>query len=221
MQKTTIGSTADNRTVRVTPEGALVTTFTSALPIDKETIIIPFSTFLTIDGIPVGEGGISDLTVNGSINSVDAFVTGQSEGDLYVTSANIVIADSPTVSLNTFGGITALTNGLKIFYDISTGRREIASTVTTNFDLIRLGSLTTGLGSKNDAYQANALNAAGDDGYNPVLDLSLLSPLGIGIRIRKNSIDKLGFTIQDNLGAVNTFNILVTGYIRLINDLGE
>lgn len=221
MQKTVIGSSKDKRTVRVTPEGAFVTTFTSALPVDEETLIVPFSTAMTINGIPLADGGDSDLTVDGSVTPVDVFILGQSDGDVYITSANIVLADSPTVSLNQFGGITALTNGISFFYEIPSGRRELATPLTTNFDFIRIGSLTTGLGSKNDAYQANNLNAGGDDGYNPVLDLTLLSPLGIGIRLRKNSPDKLGFCISDDLSTINTFNVIVTGYVRLINEIGE
>lgn len=219
--KTVIGNTKDERTVRVTEEGAFVVTFTSALPIDEEIKIIPFASLLTIGGVPVSEGGVSDLNVDGSTTSVDAFVTGQEAGDLYLTTANIVIADSPTVALNLFGGIAALTNGVLFFYEVPSGRKELATSITTNFDFIRLASLTEGLGSKNDAYQVNKLNAAGDDGYNPVFDLGRLSPLNTGIRIRKNSNDKLGFCIRDDLTAVNTFNVIAIGYIRLIDDVGE
>lgn len=221
MNKTIIGSSKDNRTVRVTDEGAFVMTFTSALPVDEDTLIIPFSTFLTINGIPLIDGGNADLTVDGSSQDVDAFITGQKEGDLYITSANIVIADSPSVSLNQFGGITELTTGIDFFYEIKSGRRNLAAPIKTNFGFIRLGSLTTGIGSKNDAYQINKINAAGDDGFNPILDLSLLSPLGIGMRVKKNSNDKIGISIRDNLSAVSTFDVLVTGYIRLIADIEE
>ena len=51
-----------------------------------------------------------------------------------------------------------------------------------------------------------------EDGYNPVMDFTRISPLGV--RLRADTKDKLGVSIRDDLTSVNTFNILITGFIR-------
>lgn len=131
-----------------------------------------------------------------------------------------MIADSGSIQLNKFGSDPALINGVDVIYQTD-GVDITLANLKTNFEFIRLGSLTAATGSKTDAFQLANTNPANEDGYNPVVDLSRLSPHGFGIRIRKNSIDKLGIVIKDNLTGISTFNILFTGYLRLIDDFNS
>lgn len=217
--KTSIVGDSRGTVARVTRGGALVTTLSPTLGVENTITAVPFTTLLTVDGKPVSKGGQFNLNVNGSLTSpISAYVTGQQEGDWYITTANILIADSGVIALNKFGSRTALINGLDFFYDIPQGSRSFGLPIKSNFDLIRLSTLSEGIGGKNDSYQMSNVDSSNNDGYNPVLDLSRLSPFGLGIRIRQNSNDKLGFRIRDNLTAVVTFNVILTGYIRLIAD---
>lgn len=193
---------------KIEDEG-LLTSVLPYPPINVENQIIPFVGSLTVNG----DGVTTSLSVDGSVNPVDAFVGPPIFGDLYLTSANILIADSGVIALNRFGNITGgLTNGVDLFVENANQRIAFATGLKTNFDLIRLGTLTQGLGSKNDAYQMSNATPANLDAYNPIVDFTRVSPHGI--RLRKDTSDKLGITINDNI-TVDTFIISITGYIRI------
>ena len=179
-------------------------------PLDVDDKIIPFFGALTVDG----DGVTTSLSVNGSVTPVDAFIGPPIIGDLYLTTANILISDSGAIALNKFGSINGgLLNGINFFNESANERLDISIALKTNFDFIRIGTLTVGTGGKTDAYQLAAANTDNDDGYNPVLDFTRVSP--IGIRLRADTKDKLGICINDDLTSVNTFNIVITGFIRV------
>ncbi len=194
---------------KVEDEGVL----TSVLPYPPLNVpnnIIPFVGNLTVNG----DGTTSDLTVDGSVNSVDAFVGPPITGDLYITSANILIADSGVIALNRFGNINGgLANGMDFFIENANQRFLFSGKLKTNFDFIRVGTLTQGLGGKNDAYQMSNATPLNEDAYNPVIDFTRVSPLGV--RLRKDTLDKLGVIINDDITSISTFNILINGYIRI------
>lgn len=178
-------------------------------PLAVKNLEIPFFAQMTING----DGVTSDLTVNGSVVPVEAFVKSSSRGDIYISTANVLIADTGAVALNKFGAKVALTNGLKFFVSTENEKIDISIDLKTNHDFIRIGTLTVGIGSKVDAYQLANLDPANDDGYNPIIDLTRIS--GQGIRLRQNTNDNFGITINDDLSLVSTFNILLTGKIRI------
>lgn len=178
-------------------------------PLDVPNKIIPFFGSLTVNG----DGVTTSLSVDGSVTPADAFVGPPVTGDLYITTANVLIADSGAISLNRFGSLAALTNGVNFFVETENERIDVSIGLKTNFDFIRVGTLTVGTGGKTDAYQLASTDADNDDGYNPVLDFTNVSPLGI--RLRKDTEDKLGVCINDDLTTVNTFNILINGFIRI------
>lgn len=170
---------------------------------------IPFIGLMTVGG----DGVTEQLgNIDGSITPVDAFIGPPLEGDLYITTANVLIADSGAVALNKFGSGSALTNGIDFFVELSDQRRNISIGLKTNFDFIRISTLTQGIGGKNDAYQLASTDAANDDGYNPIIDFTTVSSQGI--RMIKGSNDKLGICINDALG-IATFNIIVVGKVRI------
>jgi len=178
-------------------------------PINVDNKIVPFFGRLTMNG----DGITSELTVDGSMTPIDAFIGPPVDGDLYITTANVLIADSGAISLNRFGAATALTNGINFFVETQNKRLNISVGLKTNFDFIRIGTLTVGTGGKNDAYQLSNTDPANDDGYNPILDFTRASP--IGIRLRRDTQDKLGICINDDLTGIATFNIGITGFIRI------
>jgi len=199
----------DNKGFAEVQDKALIVSVLPYPPLDVENKILPFIGTLTVNG----DGVTNDLTVDGSVVPVDAFIGPPVTGDLYITTANILIADSGAVALNAFGSGLALTNGINFFIETANERVDISIGLKSNFDFIRVGTLTQGTGSKVDAYQLAKTDASNNDGYNPVLDFTNTSPHGI--RLRKDTLDKIGICINDNLTAVATFNILISGYIRI------
>lgn len=214
--KVCIGDIRKDHSAKVTSDGALTITISPTLGVEERITSTPFTQFATING----DGVTSALNVDGSVTPVSAFVTGNQDGDFYITSANILISDNAALQLNKFGANPALINGIDAFYETAGANIKLA-TVRTNFDFVRLGVLTASIGGKTDAFQIANADIDNNDSYNPIIDISRLSPYGIGIRIRKNSIDKFGVVIKDNLTALSSFNILFTGYLRLINEEGE
>lgn len=193
---------------RVTDKGLLVSVLQYP-PLDVPNLEIPFFAQMTVNG----DGVTTDLTVNGSVTPIEAFVRSSPRGDIYISTANILIADAGAVALNKFGAQPAMTNGVKFFISTENEMIDTSLGLKTNHDFIRAGTLTQGIGSKTDAYQLANLDPANDDGYNPIIDLTRIS--GQGIRLRKNTNDNFGITIRDNLEPVSTFNILLTGKIRI------
>lgn len=190
-------------------DSGLLTSCLPYPPLNVDNKIIPFIGNITVKG----DGITTNLTVNGSVIPIDAFIAPPSSGDLYVTTANILIADSGVVALNRFGNGAPLINGIQFFVENSSERIITSIPLRSNFDLIRVGTLTEGVGSKNDAYQLANTDSANDDGYNPIIDFTRISP--IGIRLIKGSKDKLGISIRDDISAVATFNIIINGFIRI------
>jgi hypothetical protein len=189
---------------------SLLTSILPYPPLNVENKVIPFIGNLTVNG----DGITTNLSVDGSVVSVDAFVGPPVNGDLYITTANILIADSGVISLNRFGNITSgLNNGIEFFVETASERIITSIPLKSNFDFIRIGTLTEGIGSKNDAYQLSNTDPDNDDGYNPVIDFTRISPLGI--RLIKDTQDKIGLVINDDITSVSTFNVIITGFIRI------
>lgn len=188
---------------------ALITTVVPYPPLNVENKIIPFVGSFTVNG----DESTINLNVDGSVVPIDAFIGPPIIGDLYLTTANILIADSGVIALNRFGGISGgLTIGIDFFIENANERILFAPNLKTNFDFIRIGTLTQGIGGKNDAYQMANATPANEDAYNPVLDLETVSPGGV--RLRKDTLDKIGLTINDDLTSVSTFQVTIFGYIR-------
>lgn len=189
---------------------SLLTSVLPYPPIDVDDKVIPFIGALTVDG----DGVTTNLSVNGSTTPVDAFIGPPVAGDLYLTTANVLIADAGSIALNRFGSIAGgLVNGINFFVETANERLDISIGLKTNFDFIRVGTLTVGTGGKTDAYQLANTDPSNDDGYNPILDFTKVSP--IGIRLRADTQDKLGICINDDISGVATFNIIITGFIRI------
>lgn len=200
---------------KVTEESAVLVTQSVNVPVEKSITSVPFTVKFTVNN----DGVTNNLNSIGSLASpIDAYISGFGEGDFYITTLNMLISDNAnSLLLNRFGGQPKLINGIQFIYSIEE-KEIVLNTSVTNFDLIRLGTLTQPIGTKNDAFQINGTTVDNEDSYNPVFDLTRLSPYGMGIKIRKDSLDKLIFRVRDDLSLVNSIYIECFGYIRIIKD---
>ena len=92
---------------------------------------IPFRQYFTDDGYSTGS---NDMKVNGATTNQTFFIQAEEERDIYIGRVSIVIADA-SATLNKFGNITVLTNGV-IFEWVSQqlGTTIIHEGLTSNFD---------------------------------------------------------------------------------------
>jgi hypothetical protein len=127
-------------------------------------------------------------------------------------------------SLNTFGDLTALTNGCRLFYEDENGEINIGTTLQTNFDLIRLcvgnpafGSRSTAGGATfNPFFLPDAVGATAD-AIIPVLNFNTIFGFTYGLRLKNGTNNRLVFEIADDLSAgLDAFNIIAYGFKRKI-----
>lgn len=208
----------DGNTPKVVERGLVISQTPSPAPAQSSFIQIPFVKNLSTDGS--GLGLPIDLSlVDGSVDPIDAFIGASSEGDIYLKSANLFIEASGNIQLQDFGSISSgLTNGIDTFIENEAVKFPITQIpIKTNLDMIRIGTLTPSLGEDSTAFRGKQTIAGGNTFYNPIWDLTRLAGGFEGIRLTRNTNQRIGITINDDLTSLVSFNIIMTGYLRLVN----
>ena len=102
----------------------------------------------------------------------------------------------------------ALTNGVSFEYVSGIiGELVIQDEIQTNLDFIRLGLSSPAVGGGTDAFKAD-LSGGGADTYLPVIDLTVTFGFPWCLHLKKGSLDRLQFTVNDDLSAgIDAFNI--------------
>jgi hypothetical protein len=188
---------------KITPEGVVSVSVNTHPPVDEQIESFPLRQFFKT------AAGASAMTVNGGTTPVEFSINASPTVDIWVKTISLRIGDNSGVSLNAFGGISALTNGVTLKYqNDALGEVVIADELKTNLDLIRLGIATGAVGTGTDAYKLDISGGNAEDTYLPVISLS---DFPWGIRLKKGSNDKIFFTINDNLTTIVTFNAIGYG----------
>ena len=199
----------------ITDASSLLTTDIGVPPKEYESVVRPVRQYLTIDGTIDGD---SDMRKDGSTTNVDFFLTAPSDADRYIDTLSIAIADAGA-TLNNFGNIGALTNGVEILYqDSALGDVVIADGLVSNFEFLRAcaGGVQP-VGGAADSYRAN--NVQGNsEGYLMQLDFSETFNIPWGIRLKRNTTLKLIVRIKDNVTGVDKFDMIAYGFDRIIKD---
>jgi len=202
----------DGNTTKVIDRGLVVTRNPVLAPAPTEFTQVPFVRNIAVDGT-----GSIDLRQNGSVTPIDAFIEARSDGDLYIEIANLFIEGAGNIDLNQFGDLAALTGGIETFVESQGVRFPITQVpIQTNLDMIRIGTLTQGLGEDATAFRGKQSLGGGNTFYNPIWDLTKLSSGNEGIVLAANTKQRLGITINDDLTSLIAFNIVMIGYVRLI-----
>lgn len=177
----------------------------------------PFAQLFTDTGLPTGN---SNMNVDGSVTSREFKISSSSTGDRYITNISFTLTDnnSGSVKLNVFGGLaTALTNGVKIFYQTEKGTVQFQQGIAfkSNFEILRLCLGNPAFGTGADAYKLQSVSGVGaatQHGYFPILDIRKTYGFQWGIRLRQSADQKLIIQINDNLLAVGGFTAYATGF---------
>lgn len=194
----------------VTSEKALLVSDLRLPPENVDLLVRPFRGYLR------NSAGILDMRVDGSVTPVEFVVNAAVDGDRYIDSLSIIISDA-NASLNQFGALSALNNGIDIFYeDPILGNVTIANELRTNFDFVRLcGTGTPAIGSSADAYRASNVDG-NSEGYIMTLDFSDLFNIPWGVKLSKGTLLRLGFRINDDITGVDAFNVIAAGFDRIL-----
>jgi hypothetical protein len=197
------------KAVKVNGEGEIGIVIHTHPPIDEDVAAFPFRQFLTSTGISTGS---IDMIVDGSTTPQLFYVKASQDRDIFIKSLSFRIGDATGVTLAAFGGISALGNGCSLTYsNDALGEITIADALKTNIDLVRLGTSTGAVGTGTAAYKLDISGGGAEDSYLPFLDLSQTFGFPWGLRLKKNSNDKLIFTIRDALAGLVTFNCIAYG----------
>ncbi len=205
-----IGSGPERTEAQVEKSGAVSVVERPFPPFGVRQNVRPFRQFLTIDGTP---GGSNDMLVDGSVTPVDFFVTAQQEADLYIIRLSFIVTDQ-NMTLNQFGNIGALANGVRLFYTDELGEVDIATSLQTNFDFVRLCSGLPSFGDGTSAFIANNVDFI-SEGIIPILDLKDTFGFRWGLELRNGSMQKVVLTINDDITGIDAMNVIVYGFLRL------
>ena len=200
----TDGTGTDNK-LKVTDEGTIGVVIHNHPPDKNDTFLIPFASDF------VNSAGSADLRVNGATTPQVFSVSSQTNGDVFISSISIYIADAGA-RLNLFGALAALTNGVDfIYFNDSVGEITVKGGMQTNLDLIRLGQQTGAVGDGTTAYRLD-VSGGGADAYLPLIDLRAVFGLQWGLKLQKERNDRISFVINDDLSAgLDVFNIRAFG----------
>jgi hypothetical protein len=200
----------NNQALNLTDKGEVVVVIPQRPFVGEEISAIPFRQYFTDDGI---KSGSNTMNVSGTLVSpLDFYITASEDYDIYIKYITVEIGDGGTPSLNKFGALAALTNGVAFYWDTqSEPLYELHEGIKTNKEFIRIASDTGAIGTGTDAYLADVSGGGAEKSYLPNLDVSEIYGLSYGLRLRKGSLDKLIFRVQDDLTGLSTFNAIATG----------
>ena len=199
----------DGKQLKINGEGEVSVVIHQHPPIDEDIFALPFRSYFTDDGLP---NGFNDMAVSPPVDYIDYYISASTEFDIYIKYITVEIGASGTPNLNKFGSLTALTNGVSFYWDSQKEPLyELHEGIKTNKEFIRIASDTGAIGTGVDAYLADVSGGGTEKSYLPSIDMSEIYGLPWGLRLRKNSLDKIIFRVQDNLTGLSTFNAIATG----------
>lgn len=191
--------------VKVDSEGALNVVVHPHPPKDEVETALPYRQRFA------NSAGVTNMNVDGSVTSVDFYIQANHR-DIYINSLSVRIADVGTPTLNKFGAITELSNGVVWEWVTSDlGTVTLHEGITTNLEFIRTGHKTHAIGTGTDAYLADVSGGAADKAYLPIIDISEQFGMPWGMRLRKNTEDKMIFRVQDDLTGLSVFDCIAYG----------
>jgi hypothetical protein len=198
-----------NKESKINGEGELNVVIHPHPPKDESSITLPFRQFFTDNGTSTGS---NNMAIDGSSTSVEFYISASQDYDIYIKTISAVIGDGGSPNLNSYGSLSALTNGLEwAYFSQEEGRYILADGLKTNLQFIRAAYTTGDIGTGTDAYLADVSGGVSEKSYLPVMDLSQTYGLPWGLRLRKGTTDKLIFCVRDNLSQLTTHDIIGYG----------
>lgn len=195
--------------LKINGEGELTATLHPHPPKNEAIASVPFQQYFTDDGL--ADGTFDMQIAASSASPTDYYIEADNELDIYIKTCSVIIADQ-NATLNLFGTIAALTNGV-VFSWITTdkGTVTIHDGLKSNFDFVKLGLGTPTIGATTTSFRAS--NVEGNsEGYIPTINFEALFGIPFGLRLRAGTKDRLVWKVQDDTTGVDAFNITAYGF---------
>jgi len=168
----------------------------------------PFRQYFTDTGVSSGD---NDMRVDGSTVNQDFFIEAAQDKDIYIKTVNIVIADAGA-TLNKFGNLTALTNGVEFLWrSQDLGTTIIHEGMKTNFQFVRTALGDPSVGDGTGAFRASNVSGT-SEAYIPTVDFAKVFGMPWGVRLRKGTTDRICFKIKDDVTGVDEFDAIGYGF---------
>jgi hypothetical protein len=197
-------------TAKVSPEGFLFTQEAPYPPSLEETKITIYREFLTLNN----DGTTTSMLVNGATTPQSFYINAEPNVDIYITTVSFLIADAGA-ALNEFGGITALANGCRFYYEDNNGEINIGTNLRSNFEFVRLCQGNPAFGGGSSAFLANNVVGA-SEAFIPVFDFRNFG-FKWGLKLAASTNNRLVLEINDNVTALDGFNAIAYGFRRILN----
>jgi hypothetical protein len=187
---------ADGKQLKVNGEGEIAVTVHSHPPDDEKYIGVPYYAYFTTDA------DSNDMVVT---TETEFSIRALTDTDLWIHSLNVLIADAGA-SFNEFGNLPALSNGVEFKWESQKlGTRILHEGIKDNLEWFRYGNI-----------QPTIVDLSGGGADSIVVPINLQEVFGLpyGVILRKGTLDKLSFTVKDNLTGITTFNIQARGITK-------
>ena len=199
-----IADKATGHSLQINNENGISVTLHTHPNLQEEPLSYPFSSWF------MNDAGSNDMRVNGATTPQYFSIKGNAATDVFIKTVDLLISDT-TLDLSGFGGLSALTNGIKFEYSTpSTGDIIIQQGMKTNISLIRLFSDTPALGEDDAGFRLGQSGGATDT-YLMKMDMTKMFGYPWGLRLRKGDISRLSFVVNDNLAGLIAFNVKAYG----------
>lgn len=191
---------------KVTEEGALHVIQHPHPPLNEEVEALPFRERFS------DSNGVTNMNVNGSTTFQDFTINASSDYETFIKTIFVEIADGGSPALNKFGALSALANGVQMFYfNQKSGLYTLHDGIKTNKEFIRFGIDSAGFGDGVSAFLADTSGGGTEKAYLPIIDFGEMTGLRYGVRLKRNTTDRLIFRINDNLTGLVTFDAIAYG----------
>ena len=205
----------NGKEIKIGKEGEVTAALHTHPPRGEQIESLPFRQYFTDNGLGTGSNA---MNINGVTTPTEFYIAGRPDYDIYIKYLSIAIGDNGAPNLTKFGNENALSNGVEwAWITDELGDYELHEGIKTNLDFIRIGGDTAAIGTGVDAFLADVSGGGTEKQYLPSIDLSETFGIPWGIRLKKDSRDKLVFRVKDDLSGLLTFNIVAYG-IRLNGD---
>jgi hypothetical protein len=195
---------------RVNDEGTLEVVVHQHPPLVEPVQTVPLVQHLTDDG--TASGTTSMKVVGTAAAPIPYWVGAAQDRDRFIQRISVEITGAGA-TLNEFGNLSALTNGVNIVWETQDlGNVTIGDDLKTNYDFVRLSGGNPAFGDGASAFRAGNVSGTAE-GYIPIVDFGDIFGLNWGFRLRKGTNDRIVFYIRDDLtgAGLASFNAVAYG----------
>jgi hypothetical protein len=193
-----IGSSGQQ--LKVNGEGEIGVVVHTHPPIKESRVSLPFRDYFK-------NAGSNDMKVSGTLAApVEFSIDADANFDYYIKTLSVKLADAGA-TFDDFGNLSgALTNGVEFYWQsVTLGKLVIHDGIKDNLEFYRL--------STNQVANNSIIDLSGGGADAVVVSVDLVSLFGNpwGVRLQKDTTDKLVFSVRDNVSGVDEFNIIGYG----------